>query len=154
MKKLLLLLMVASFGIAGTATAQKNSKKHSGYHKNKHGKKHDRRDDDRDYSNRRDDDRRYDNDRWDDNYDRRNANYNNNAPRKVRDAFNREYPNANNVTWTKDRGVWTASFKNGGLFGGRRTVSYAANGRKVDNNNMGYGKRENERKRNGIFYTP
>ncbi len=122
MKKLLLLLMVASFGIAGTATAQKKAKKNHPHDKHQHAKKHDRRYDDRRYEN-----------------NRRNVHYyNNNAPRKVRDAFNRDYPNAKNITWTKDRGVWTASFKNGGLFGGNRSVSYAANGRRVDNNSRVY----------------
>lgn len=126
MKKVLLLVMVAAFGIAGTATAQKHSKKNCGNDKNKYSKKYDRND------------RRYDDDRNDDRYDR-NVSYNNNnngnAPRKVRDAFYRDYPNAQNVRWSKNRGVWTASFKNGGLFGGGNSVSYAANGQRVGNNN-------------------
>lgn len=132
MKKLLLLLMIASFGIAGSVNAQKNSNKN--WNK-KHHKNHDR-DDDR-YDRR--DDRNWDyNDR-----------YNNNAPRKVRDAFNRDYPNASNVRWSKDRGVWTASFRRTGLFGGNNTVSYRANGQRTNvynnnNNNNGiFGSRRN-----------
>jgi hypothetical protein len=134
MKKVLLLLMVAAFGIAGTATAQKHSKKNCGNDKNKYSKKYDRNG-------------RYDDDRYNDRYDRNvsyNNNYNGNAPRKVRDAFYRDYPNAQNVRWSKDRGVWTASFKNGGLFGGSNSVSYAANGQRVGNNNI-FGRRNDDR---------
>lgn len=137
MKKLLLLLMVASFGIAGTATAQKHSKNKWDNGKNKHGKKYDRHD-------RHD---RYDDDRYDNRYDRNVSynNYNGNAPRRVRDAFYRDYPNAQNVRWTKNRGVWTASFKNGGLFGGSNSVSYAANGRRVGSSNGIFGRRDDSR---------
>jgi hypothetical protein len=60
-----------------------------------------------------------------------NGKYTNNAPRKVRDAFYQDYPNASNVSWTKDRGVWTARFNGGGIFGGGNTVSYRANGQRV-----------------------
>jgi len=123
MKKLLLLLMVASVGIAGTATAQKKSKDH-----HKKYRKYDRRDDD------------------DRNWQNQNGNYNgqysNNAPRKVRDAFYRDYPNASNVRWTKDRGVWTASFRGGGVFGGSNSVSYRANGQRVGYNDGIYRERD------------
>src|SRR5215212_740071 len=36
-----------------------------------------------------------------------------NQPAKVRAAFQRDYPNGGNVTWSKYRGDWTATFKNG-----------------------------------------
>lgn len=123
MKKLLLLLMVASVGIAGTATAQKKSNKNCGNDKNKYSKKYDRRNDDR--------------------YDRNGSysKYSNNAPRQVRDAFNRDYPNASNVSWTKDRGVWTANFKRSGLFGGNSSVSYRANGQRINAGNVSIGDR-------------
>lgn len=123
MKKLLLLLMVASVGIAGTATAQKKSNKNCGNDKNKYSKKNDRRNDDR--------------------YDRNGSysKYSNNAPRQVRDAFNRDYPNASNVSWTKDRGVWTANFKRSGLFGGNSSVSYRANGQRINAGNVSIGDR-------------
>jgi hypothetical protein len=127
MKKLLLLLVIAFFGIAGSATAQKKPKKNCDNNKN-YGKKYDQRNDDR-YS--------------------RNVNYNDrdsrNTPRKVRDAFYRDYPNASNVSWTKDRGVWTANFKRSGIFGGNTSVSYSANGQRVgnDNNNI-FGRRDNK----------
>ena len=52
-----------------------------------------------------------------------------NQPAKVRDAFYRDYPNASNVTWTKNRGDWTATFGNG-LY--RSTAVYHANGDRRD----------------------
>lgn len=53
-----------------------------------------------------------------------------NIPAKVREAFNRDYPNATNVTWTKSRGNWTAKF--GGILG-QNSVTYHANGQRVTN---------------------
>jgi hypothetical protein len=52
-----------------------------------------------------------------------------NQPAKVRNAFNRDYPNATNVYWTKCRGDWTGTF-NGGLV--RSTAVYHANGDRRD----------------------
>ena len=52
-----------------------------------------------------------------------------NQPAKVRAAFQRDYPNAGNVTWYKYRGDWTASFGNG-LF--MSTAVYHANGERRD----------------------
>jgi hypothetical protein len=52
-----------------------------------------------------------------------------NQPAKVREAFQRDYPNAVNVRWTKCRGDWTASF-NGLIF--RSTAVYHANGDRRD----------------------
>ena len=52
-----------------------------------------------------------------------------NQPAKVREAFQRDYPNAINVRWTKCRGDWTASF-NGLIF--RSTAVYHANGDRRD----------------------
>ena len=52
-----------------------------------------------------------------------------NQPAKVRAAFNRDYPNANNVRWSKYRGDWTATF-NGGLI--TSTAVYHANGQRKD----------------------
>ncbi len=112
-----------------------------------------RRDDanrDGDWRNRRnDDDRNRDtrNGDWrtgrndDDRYDRRYDQNSGQAPRKVRDAFYRDYPNASNVAWTKDRGIWSARFKRSGLFGGNTSVSYRANGERVSNNNLVFNNR-------------
>ena len=52
-----------------------------------------------------------------------------NQPTKVRAAFQRDYPNAVNVSWSKYRGDWTASFGNG-LY--RSTAVYHANGERRD----------------------
>lgn len=52
-----------------------------------------------------------------------------NQPAKVRASFQRDYPNAVNVRWTKCRGDWTATF-NGNLF--RSTAVYHANGDRRD----------------------
>ena len=52
-----------------------------------------------------------------------------NQPAKVRAAFQRDYPNATNVRWTKCRGDWTASFNGIGF---RSTAVYHANGERRD----------------------
>ena len=52
-----------------------------------------------------------------------------NQPARVRDAFQRDYPNATNVSWSKYRGDWTATFGNG-LF--MSTALYHANGNRRD----------------------
>jgi len=52
-----------------------------------------------------------------------------NQPAKVREAFNRDYPNVTNVVWSKYRGDWTATFSNAW---GRPTAVYHANGEKRD----------------------
>jgi len=140
MKKLLLLSIVASLAFAGSASAQKNSKKNCDKDRSNnksYSKKQDRSRDDNYGYNNRDDDRR------DNNAVYASNKYNGNAPRKVRDAFSRDYPNAQNVSWTKDRGVWTAQFKRSGLFGGNTSVSYAANGQRVNNGNSVYNNNNN-----------
>ena len=55
--------------------------------------------------------------------------YSKNQPAKVREAFNRDYPNARNVSWTKYRGDWTATFGNGVY---HSTAIYHANGERRD----------------------
>jgi len=52
-----------------------------------------------------------------------------NQPAKVRSSFQRDYPNATNVYWTKYRGDWTATFGNGVW---RSTAVYHANGERRD----------------------
>ena len=52
-----------------------------------------------------------------------------NQPAKVRAAFQRDYPNATNVSWSKYRGDWTATFGNG-IF--MSTALYHANGDRKD----------------------
>lgn len=52
-----------------------------------------------------------------------------NQPAKVKSSFQRDYPNATNVYWTKYRGDWTATFGNGFY---RSTAIYHANGDRRD----------------------
>lgn len=57
------------------------------------------------------------------------AKYSKNLPTNVSASFIRDYPNATNVTWTKSRGNWIASFPNGYY---RTSVSYTANGQRTN----------------------
>lgn len=152
MKKILFILTAITVGFG--AMAQKHG---HGNSKNKQGKKYEKKqgrydDDDERYGGNRND-RIYRTDSRDDDYRNNNGKYTNNAPRKVRDAFYNDYPNASNVSWTKDRGVWTAHFNRGGIFGGGNTVSYRANGQRVGSNNAVYGstrdRDRNTQQRNG-----
>ena len=52
-----------------------------------------------------------------------------NQPAKVRSSFQRDYPNATNVSWSKYRGDWTATF-NSGIW--TSTAVYHANGDRRD----------------------
>ena len=52
-----------------------------------------------------------------------------NQPAKVRSAFQRDYPNASNVQWSKYRGDWTATFRRGPFWS---TAVYHANGDRRD----------------------
>jgi hypothetical protein len=52
-----------------------------------------------------------------------------NQPARVRAAFQRDYPNATNVSWSKYRGDWTATFGNGVFVS---TALYHANGERRD----------------------
>lgn len=52
-----------------------------------------------------------------------------NQPAKVREAFKRDYPNASSVSWSKYRGDWTATFRNGVWMS---TAVYHANGDRRD----------------------
>ncbi len=142
MKKLFLLSIAAAISF-GALAQNKHGNKHKD-HKQKTSKNADRDyDDDRDDGDRRDRrygrydndrrDGRYDNDRRDGRYD--DGKYSKNLPRKVSDAFYRDYPNATNVNWTKDQGAWTANFRGTGIFGGNKTVSYRANGQRINSNN-------------------
>ncbi len=52
-----------------------------------------------------------------------------NQPARVRAAFQRDYPNATHVSWSKYRGDWTATFGNGVFVS---TALYHANGERRD----------------------
>jgi len=129
MKKFLFLLMAATISIS--AMSQGKSQGH-GNGKNKH-KEYSKKQNDRRYDrDDRDDD---DNDgRWNNRQNQQGGKIAKNIPTPVANAFYREFPNAGNVTWTKDRGVWTAHFGNSGVFNRNSTVSYRSNGQRVDGN--------------------
>jgi len=55
--------------------------------------------------------------------------YSKNQPTKARQAFAADYPNATNVSWSKYRGDWTATFTNNGV---TSTAVYHANGQRKD----------------------
>jgi hypothetical protein len=55
--------------------------------------------------------------------------YEKNQPKKVTSAFYRDYPGASNVTWSKYKGDYTATFSNGPW---RSTAVYHANGERRD----------------------
>jgi uncharacterized protein YxeA len=52
-----------------------------------------------------------------------------NQPAKVRSSFQRDYPNASGISWSKYRGDWTATFRNGAWMS---TAVYHANGERRD----------------------
>lgn len=129
MKKILTLILAVTIGFAGMAQSKSNGKGHA-KKAGKHEKHADKDKSHHDDSDGRDD--RYDRD---DEYRNRQQNntgkYAKNIPAKVRSAFNNDYPNATNVTWTKNRGSWTATFPNG-IY--RRSVTYTSNGQRLNSN--------------------
>ncbi|MEO6583778.1 MAG: hypothetical protein ABIO05_05610 [Ferruginibacter sp.] len=126
MKKVLTLALALSVGIAVMAQGKSKSNGH-GHNKTyeKKAKVHHDEDDHDENTNRN-----HDVDRDDRNGQSNTGKYSKNLPSKVRSSFNRDYPNATNVSWTKANGYWTASFPNG-LY--RVRATYAANGQKVNN---------------------
>lgn len=76
----------------------------------------------------------------------RNGKYSKNIPTRVRESFDRDFPNARNVTWTKSRGEWTAHFGGGVFNTGTRSVTYHANGTRVDNNGGIFTTNRNDRR--------
>ncbi len=124
MKKALLILFVSFVSIGTFAQGKSNGKGHA--------KKHEKVSKSHDNDGRYDRDDRYDNDdRIDNNngqYSKqkgKKAKYSKNVPTKVNQAFQRDYPYATNVSWTKSKGSWTATFGNNGY---RSNATYHANG--------------------------
>lgn len=121
MKKILTFTLAITIGLAGLAQGKSNGKGHA-----KKTDKHQK------HANKKGtNDDRYDRDVDDQNRQNNTGKYAKNLPTKVRSAFYNDYPNAANVTWTKSNGYWTATFPNG-IY--RRSVTYAANGQRVNNN--------------------
>ncbi len=132
MKKLSLLLLAATIGMS-TMAHEDHGKKGK---KSKHEKKYNKRSNNDGGRDGRYEDNRGSNNDW---------NSSRNVPRKVRDVFNRDFPAARNANWSQNKGVWTASFGRNGLFGGNQTVSYHANGRRVNDNRWGGNNNRNDR---------
>jgi len=128
MKKFLFLLMAATISFGAMAQGKGQGK---GNGKNKHDKHYSKKQKDSRYDR---DDRDDDDRRWDDQQrgQGQNGKVAKNIPTPVANAFYRDYPNSGNVTWTKDRGVWTAHFSNGGILNRNNSVSYRSNGQRVD----------------------
>lgn len=55
-----------------------------------------------------------------------NGTYNGNVPYRVQQSFQRDFPNASNVSWAYNNRVWAATFRSG-LFGSK-TAGYYENG--------------------------
>ncbi|MBB1284527.1 hypothetical protein HRH25_09095 [Flavisolibacter sp. BT320] len=66
---------------------------------------------------------------WDGTQGKGGPRFSKNQPAKVRQAFAADYPHASQVSWSKYRGDWTATFNNGPL---RSTAVYHANGQRKD----------------------
>lgn len=151
MKKILTFTLAITIALAGMAQGKSNGKGHAKksdkYQKHADKKGHDDNDDDRDgrYDDHdgRDRDGRYETNR------NNTGKYSKNLPSKVRSAFNNDYPNATNVSWTKSNGYWTATFPNGVY---RRSVTYAANGQRVNNNRSTSRSRTNTNNQEGSIW--
>lgn len=121
MKKILTFIIAITICVSGMAQGKSKGNGHAKKegkdqkHVNKNESSDDRYDRDEDYRNR----------------ESSTGKYSKNIPSKVRSAFNHDYPNATNVSWTKSNGYWTATFPNG-IY--RRKVTYAANGQRVNSN--------------------
>ena len=146
MKKIIFTSLIAIISL--TTFAQGKSGKNKNHNSNNEYKKDKDRDDNDRYEDRdRKDKNKNNDDRYDDqdHKDRREGDsrnnddrykYSKNTPRKVADSFRRDFPNASNVTWTKNTGSWTATFTNGGLIPTKRAVTYRANGQRVSSNGI------------------
>lgn len=127
MKKIIL---AASVLFCTTLFAQDNGGNNNWKQRNDESKQYqqnDRRyhDDDDDYDDYDDNDRRYNsNKHW------KKEKFYRNVPTQVRRNFEFDFPGARNVEWTKNRGIFTATFT---LWRDRfwRSVSYKANGRRI-----------------------
>ena len=156
MKKIIFTSLIAVISLS--TFAQGKSGKNKNHHGNEVFNKNKEHDDDRykdrdkknkkDKNDDRDEDRNEDrdrNDRRDRDENRRDRDenrrdntgkYSKNTPRKVADVFARDFPNATNVSWTKNSGTWTAHFGGGGIIPNTRTVTYRANGQRVSSNGI------------------
>ena len=131
MKKLLLLLV--AFTVSFTLLAQKDKSKNKSKETKKETKKEDTKTESRDliFGKKNKEKKKEETAIWEGTKDRDGGGPkpSRNQPAKVREAFKRDYPNASNVSWSKYRGDWTATFRNGLL---TSTAVYHANGERKD----------------------
>ena len=144
MKKIIFTSLIAIISLSTFAQgkSQKNkNKSESSVSKRDKGRDDDDQYDDRDNKDRKDKNDSYDerndnrNDGRSDNRNNNNNKYSKNTPRKISDAFRRDFPNARNVTWTKNSGTWTANF-GGRIFGNTNSATYRANGQRISTNGI------------------
>ena len=140
MKKIIFTSLIAIISLS--TFAQGKSQKNKNKSESSVSKRDKERDDDDRYDDRDNKDKKDKNDRYDERNDNRNDDRNNNnnkysknTPRKISDAFRRDFPNAKNVTWTKNSGTWTANF-GGGIFGNTNSATYKANGQRISTNGI------------------
>ena len=119
MKKLLFFITVVTLSISGMAQGNSQGKGKSKAHQNGHAKTK--------VSGQGNGNNDYNQTVWG---GTSGAKASANQPAKVRAAFARDYPNVGNVSWSKYRGDWTATFGSGLL--GTRTAIYHANGQRRD----------------------
>jgi len=128
MKKIIIsaiAILIAFTGMAQSKSQGKGHNKDKSDKYSKHSNKHQDNNKDGRYDRNDDNDDVYRND------NKHNGKYAKNQPAKVRAAFHRDYPNASNVTWTKNSGNWTASFPNG-IY--RVNATYSSNGQRLNSN--------------------
>lgn len=116
MKKALLILFVSFVSIGTFAQGKSKGKGHDKKYEN--SARYEDRDD------------RYENEQQNGKQKGKKVKYSKNVPTKVAAAFQRDYPYATNVNWTKSKGYWTASFGNRGY---QSYATYHANGERGDN---------------------
>ncbi|TMI64978.1 MAG: hypothetical protein E6H07_03405 [Bacteroidetes bacterium] len=132
MKRILFLLTTLTFSVAmigqGNSDGNKDKAKDKGkpVATDQSGKSKDKEKADKEKKERADHDKKI----WEGTSDKSGGpKASKNQPTKVSSAFQRDYPNATNVYWTKYRGDWTATFGNGIW---RSTAVYHANGDRRD----------------------
>jgi len=130
MKKYILLIMGFAFSLTMIAQGNSNAgKEGKGKSKNeKSSSKKEKKQKDKEIKAKNEE---HDKKIWDGTSDKKSKGpkSSKNQPAKVREAFQRDYPNASNVTWSKYRGDWAATFGN---VSGTSTAVYHANGERRD----------------------
>jgi hypothetical protein len=131
MKKYILLIagFIISLGIVAQGNSQSNKKEKSKSKSEKSVAKQEKKQKEKEVKEKKNE---HNKKVWDGNYGKRSKGGPKpsiNQPNNVRDAFQRDYPNATNVSWSKYRGDWAVAFGNGSNMS---TAVYHANGERRD----------------------